>query len=146
MLQEPREGEILDTHTLIDLSGKKDCKYKVGFFFKKTARTGKLAEAWPSSEEENLVRLQDTGTPYERGIPKCLRCKGESEFLACYMSEHLLTASSLPEMGHTSKACTQEEAEIEKPKIKCVICEEEGHRARDCTQVRVDRFACRNCK
>ncbi|KAL8731048.1 MAG: hypothetical protein Q9166_003699 [cf. Caloplaca sp. 2 TL-2023] len=73
---EPREGETLDTHTLIDLSGKKDCKYKVGYFFKKTPRTSKLAEVWPASEEENLARLKDAGVPYERGIPKCLRCKG----------------------------------------------------------------------
>lgn len=80
MLQEPREGEILDTHTLVDLSGKKDCKYKVGYFFKKTPRTEKLAEVWPTSEEENRVRLKDAGAPYERGIPKCLRCKGESAF------------------------------------------------------------------
>ncbi|KAI4264349.1 MAG: hypothetical protein L6R42_000534 [Xanthoria sp. 1 TBL-2021] len=122
---EPREGEILDTHTLVDLSGKKDCKYKVGYFLKKTPRSGKLADVWPSSEEENLIRLKDAGAPYERGIPKCLRCK---------------------EMGHTSKACTQEENEIAKASVKCVICEEDGHRARDCTQVRVDRFACRNCK
>ncbi|KAI4246375.1 MAG: hypothetical protein L6R40_002043 [Gallowayella cf. fulva] len=77
---EPREGEILDTHTLIDLSGKKDCKYKVGYFFKKTPRTGKLAEVWPASEEENLARLEDAGVPYERGIPKCLRCKGETTY------------------------------------------------------------------
>ncbi|CAO1603130.1 hypothetical protein XANCAGTX0491_006723 [Xanthoria calcicola] len=122
---EPREGEVLDTHTLVDLSGKKDCKYKVGYFFKKTPRTEKLADVWPTSEEENLVRLKDAGAPYERGIPKCLRCK---------------------EMGHTAKACTQEETEIDKPSVKCVICQEDGHRARDCTQVRVDRFACRNCK
>ncbi|KAL8842030.1 MAG: hypothetical protein Q9205_005050 [Flavoplaca limonia] len=143
---EPREGEILDTHTLVDLSGKKDCKYKVGYFFKKTARSGKLADAWPSSEEENLVRLQDAGIPYERGIPKCLRCKGKSASLPKRLNQLSLTVCPLQEMGHTSKACTQEENEIEKPKVKCVICEEDGHRARDCTQVRVDRFACRNCK
>ncbi|KAI4092483.1 MAG: hypothetical protein LQ339_007922 [Xanthoria mediterranea] len=126
---EPREGEILDTHTLVDLSGKKDCKYKVGYFFKKTPRTEKLADVWPTSEEENRVRLKDAGAPYERGIPKCLRCK----------------VHPLPEMGHTAKACTQDETEIDKPSVKCVICQEDGHRARDCTQVRVDRFACRNC-
>ncbi|KAL8914060.1 MAG: hypothetical protein Q9172_007165 [Xanthocarpia lactea] len=122
---EPREGEILDTHTLVDLSGKKDCKYKVSYCFKKTPRNGKLAEVWPASEEENLARLKDAGAPFERGITKCLRCK---------------------EMGHSAKACTQEQGEIDKPSIKCAVCEEEGHQARDCTQVRVDRFACRNCK
>ncbi|KAL8859012.1 MAG: hypothetical protein Q9178_004493 [Gyalolechia marmorata] len=72
---EPREGEILDTHTLVDLSGKKDCKYKVSYSFKKTPRNGKLAEVWPASEEENLARLKDAGAPFERGITKCLRCK-----------------------------------------------------------------------
>ncbi|KAL8657231.1 MAG: hypothetical protein Q9226_002126 [Calogaya cf. arnoldii] len=143
---EPRDGEILDTHTLVDLSGKKDCKYKVGYHFKKTPKNTKMADMWPSSEEENLVRLQDAGVPYERGIPKCLRCKGESGFLPKALSEQMLTIRSHLEMGHTSKACTQEEQEIEKPSVKCVICEEDGHRARDCTQVRVDRFACRNCK
>ncbi|KAL8992654.1 MAG: hypothetical protein Q9169_006935 [Polycauliona sp. 2 TL-2023] len=93
---EPREGEILDTLTLVDLSGKKDCKYKVGYFFKKTAPRGKMADVWPSSEDENL-------------------------------------------------ACTQEEVEIEKPSPKCAVCEGD-HLARSCTQARVDRFACRNCK
>ncbi|KAL8780276.1 MAG: hypothetical protein Q9213_006552 [Squamulea squamosa] len=122
---EPRDGEILDTHTLVDLSGKKDCKYKVGYFFKKTPKSGKLVDVWPASEDENLARLKDAGVPYERGIPKCLRCK---------------------EMGHTAKACTQEETAIEKPPVKCGNCDGEGHRARDCTEARVDRFACRNCK
>ena len=28
---------------------------------------------------------------------------------------------------------------------KCVICSGTGHLARDCTEPRVDRFACRNC-
>ena len=79
--KEPREGEILDTHTLVDLSGKKDCKYKVSYCFKKTPRNGKLAEVWPASEEENLARLKDAGAPYERGITKCLRCKGEPGIL-----------------------------------------------------------------
>lgn len=67
-------------------------------------------------------------------------------FLPRGLSERLLTVHLLPEMGHTAKACTQDETEIDKPSVKCVICQEDGHRARDCTQVRVDRFACRNCK
>ncbi|KAL9027474.1 MAG: hypothetical protein Q9196_004011 [Gyalolechia fulgens] len=73
---EPAAGELLDTHTLVNLSGKRDCKYKLGYFFKKTPRTAKMAEGWPSSETENLARLKDAGVPFERGIPKCLRCKG----------------------------------------------------------------------
>ncbi|KAL9004054.1 MAG: hypothetical protein Q9188_003119 [Gyalolechia gomerana] len=73
---EPTTGEVLDTHTLVNLSGKRDCKYKLGYFFKKTPRTAKMAEGWPSSEAENLARLKDAGVPFERGVPKCLRCKG----------------------------------------------------------------------
>ncbi|KAL8671331.1 MAG: hypothetical protein Q9168_004168 [Polycauliona sp. 1 TL-2023] len=92
---ETREGEILDTFTLIDLSGKKDCKYKVGYFFKKTAPRGKMADVWPSSEEENLVRLQDAGVPYERGIPKCLRCKGKSPTTPDEITRQLLTVHPL---------------------------------------------------
>ncbi|KAL8833138.1 MAG: hypothetical protein Q9170_004470 [Blastenia crenularia] len=122
---EPRDGEVLDTHTLVNLSGKRDCKYKMGYFFKKTPRTEKMAEGWPSSEEENLERLKDAGIPYERGIPKCLRCK---------------------EMGHTSKDCKEEPVAREESVLKCFNCDEEGHRTRECKKARVDRFACRNCK
>lgn len=50
------------------------------------------------------------------------------------------------EMGHTSKACPEEVIETERTSIKCVNCDQEGHRARDCPVDRVDRFACRNCK
>ncbi len=36
--------------------------------------------------------------------------------------------------------------EVDRVSVKCVNCEEPGHRARDCTKERHDRFACRNCK
>lgn len=29
--------------------------------------------------------------------------------------------------------------------VKCVNCDELGHRSRDCTTARKDKFACRNC-
>ncbi|KAI4179057.1 MAG: hypothetical protein L6R41_008065 [Letrouitia leprolyta] len=122
---EPQNGELLDTHTLVNLAGKRDCKFKMGYFFKKTPRTAKMAEGWPSSEEENLARLKDAGVPYERGIPKCFRCK---------------------EMGHTGRDCKEERTTVEETVLKCFNCDEEGHRTRDCTAVRVDRYACRNCK
>ncbi|KAL8649289.1 MAG: hypothetical protein Q9210_004492 [Variospora velana] len=111
---EPKDGEVLDTNTLVNLAGKRDCKYKVGYFFKKTPRTAKMAEVWPSSEEENLERLKDAGVPYERGVPKCLRCK---------------------EMGHTGRDCKQERQEFSEVTTKCFNCDEEGHRARDCNPV-----------
>lgn len=48
-------------------------------------------------------------------------------------------------MGHGSKACKQERNTIERVEVKCVNCGNVGHRARDCTEKRRDRFACRNC-
>ncbi|KAL8704445.1 MAG: hypothetical protein Q9201_002403 [Fulgogasparrea decipioides] len=78
---EPMAGELLDTHTLINLAGKRDCKFKVGYFFKKSPRTAKMVAVWPTSDEENLSRLKDAGVPHERGIPKCLRCKVSTQHL-----------------------------------------------------------------
>lgn len=75
-LQEATNGALLDTHTLVNLAGKRDCSYQVGYYFKKEPRSSKLAPLWPKSDEENIERLKDAGVPYERGIPKCLRCKG----------------------------------------------------------------------
>lgn len=72
----PRAGALLDTHTLVNLAGKRDCKFQVGYFLKKAPRTAMLAPLWPKSDAENLERLKNAGVPYERGIPKCLRCKG----------------------------------------------------------------------
>ncbi|KAL8689282.1 MAG: hypothetical protein Q9218_005014 [Villophora microphyllina] len=132
---EPTAGALLDTHTLVNLAGKRDCKYQVGYFFKKAPRTAKLAAVWPSSDAENLERLEDAGVPYERGIPKCLRCKGRRPEL-----------TSQQEMGHTTKACPEEATDFgQQASVKCFNCEEEGHRVRDCPVARVDRFACRNC-
>jgi hypothetical protein len=54
------------------------------------------------------------------------------------------------EPGHPAKYCRQEKTEEEppsdRPTVKCIVCGEDGHRARDCTQERVDPRACRNCK
>ncbi|MCJ1371150.1 hypothetical protein MMC20_002365 [Loxospora ochrophaea] len=114
-----------DTYTLVNLQGKIDCKYQVGFFFSAKPRRANARQGWPSGPEENLERLEDAGLPMDRGIPKCTNCNG---------------------MGHTSKGCREERTEKERVEVKCVNCEEIGHRARDCPKARVDRFACRNCK
>jgi hypothetical protein len=56
-------------------------------------------------------------------------------------------ADDLLELGHTARSCPEEASEItSRIEVKCVNCEEVGHRARDCTTPRVDKFACRNCK
>lgn len=49
------------------------------------------------------------------------------------------------EMGHTSRGCKEERTIIERVEVKCVNCNEAGHRARDCTQPRRDKYGCRNC-
>ncbi|KAL8662652.1 MAG: hypothetical protein Q9202_004517 [Teloschistes flavicans] len=72
----PKPGALFDTHTLVNLAGKRDCQFQVGYFLKKAPRTAMLAPLWPKSDAENLERLKNAGVPYERGIPKCLRCKG----------------------------------------------------------------------
>ncbi|RDW93447.1 putative zinc knuckle transcription factor (CnjB) [Aspergillus mulundensis] len=116
--------ETADCISLIDLQGKLNCTYVVGFFYSPKPQRANLRERWPSSVEENLERLQDAGLPYDRQIPKCGNCG---------------------EMGHTSRGCKEERAVIERVEVKCVNCNEPGHRARDCQQPRVDKFACRNC-
>lgn len=43
------------------------------------------------------------------------------------------------------KSCKEELSVVERVEVKCVNCKQPGHRARDCKEARVDRFACRNC-
>lgn len=50
------------------------------------------------------------------------------------------------EMGHTIRGCSEEALEVDRVGVKCVNCDENGHRARDCPEPRKDKFACRNCK
>ncbi|OJJ49286.1 hypothetical protein ASPZODRAFT_61410, partial [Penicilliopsis zonata CBS 506.65] len=115
-----------DTFSLIDLQGKLDCKYVVGYYFSPKPQRANLRERWPASTEENMERLQNAGIPYDRQIPKCSNCN---------------------EMGHTMRFCKEERAsDYERVEIKCVNCSEVGHRVRDCTQPRrAGNFTCRNC-
>ncbi|KAK2741191.1 hypothetical protein FQN55_008454 [Onygenales sp. PD_40] len=117
------EKEITDCHTLINLQGKLNCKYVIGYYFSDKPQRANLKERWPESPEENLKRLEDAGIPLDRGIPKCSNCG---------------------EMGHTARGCKEERSVIEKVEVKCVNCDGVGHRARDCKEKRVDRFACLN--
>lgn len=52
----------------------------------------------------------------------------------------------LTELGHIRKNCPEDPNEIERPEIKCFLCDSVGHRMRDCTEERVDKFACKNCR
>ena len=61
----------------MDLNGKLDRKYHVGFYFSEKAPRGKMKESWPKSPEENMERLANAGLPVERGIPKCTNCNGK---------------------------------------------------------------------
>lgn len=62
--------------TLINLQGKLDCTYVVGFFTSPKALRNNLRIRWPESPEANLERLEDAGQAYDRHIPKCRNCDG----------------------------------------------------------------------
>jgi hypothetical protein len=115
------------------------------FFFNAKPQRTNLVERWPATPEDNLERLANAGFPYDRQIPKCSNCGGKSRF--SYFSLRTVRLTLEPkEMGHGSKACKQERiATHEKVEVKCVLCQAVGHRARDCTEPRVNKFACRNC-
>ena len=125
------------------MQGELDKKYQVGFYFSPKPRRTNARQGWPSSAEENIERLKDAGLPMERGIPKCGRCGGNADSMAhCSFHADLKT-----EIGHTVRGCPQEPVEnIDRVGVKCVNCDAEGHRARDCPEPRKDKFACRNCK
>ncbi|PGH15290.1 hypothetical protein AJ79_02455 [Helicocarpus griseus UAMH5409] len=118
------EKEITECHSLVNLQGKLNCKYVVGYYFSEKPHRPSLQERWPASPEENLERLANAGIPLDRQIPKCSNCG---------------------QMGHGSRGCPEERSVIEKVEVKCVNCNGVGHRARDCTEKRVDKFSCRNC-
>lgn len=72
-----REQAVSDTHTIVNLQGKIDQKYTVGIQFSAKPRRAKFAEGYPSSPEENLVRLTEAGFPLDRMVPKCANCNRE---------------------------------------------------------------------
>ncbi|MCJ1468002.1 hypothetical protein MMC07_006628 [Pseudocyphellaria aurata] len=119
-----REKEMLPTQTLVNLQGKQDCKYEVGFFYSFKPQRAFFARGWPSSPEENDKRLEDAGLPMERGIPKCQRCS---------------------ELGHIARHCTQPEVPREQVEVKCYYCNGVGHRSRDCPDKEKHQIVCKNC-
>ncbi|KAJ6135334.1 zinc knuckle transcription factor [Penicillium capsulatum] len=114
------DKEAEDVITLIDLQGRLDAKYAVRFSLNDKPRRANLKDRWPADEAENMERLADAGQPFDRHIMKC-------------------------QMGHGSRACKQERVENERLQIKCVNCDEPGHRLRDCPEPRLNKGGCRNC-
>ena len=103
------EKPIPPVLTSVDLQGKIDCKYVVGYFYSREPKRPMMRAGWPTSVEDNESRLQDAGILMDRLVPKCRRCG---------------------EMGHITKACTQDYTPPDQPEIKCLHCGELGHRAR----------------
>ncbi|KAI9932844.1 hypothetical protein MW887_009096 [Aspergillus wentii] len=148
-----------DSISLINLQGKLNCKYVVGFYFSAKPQRANLRERWPESVEENLERLEDAGLPYDRQIPKCANCGGKRRYISSQLCRILMRA----EMGHTARGCKEDRAPIERVEVKysdhkaadcpnprsaegveCKRCNEVGHFAKDCPQADAPR-TCRNC-
>ena len=120
-----KQQEVADTHTIVNLQGKGDQKYAVSIQFGSKPRRPKFSEGWPSSPQENLERLTESGFILARMVPKCDNCG---------------------QMGHTRRKCPEEQVEKEKVVITCVNCNEEGHRSRDCPEARkTGAKACKSC-
>ncbi|KAH9875643.1 hypothetical protein IAQ61_003107 [Plenodomus lingam] len=119
--------ELAANLTIVDLVGNPDRDYVLSFQKFAKPRRVKMAEGWPASPEENMVRLSSAGFVEDRGVPLCGNCG---------------------ELGHVRKHCKQEQPERQshQPEITCVNCHEIGHRARDCNKERLNPHACRNCK
>ncbi|CAK3951672.1 DNA-binding HEXBP [Lecanosticta acicola] len=120
-----KEQELSAAHTIINFQGKPDMKYVVSIQWSDKPKRAKFAEGWPSSTEENLLRLAEAGFIVDSLVPKCSNCN---------------------EYGHISKDCEQDKNEAAKVIISCANCSEEGHRARDCANPRKSgKKGCRNC-
>lgn len=97
------------------------------------------------------------------GLAAPRRISNDSKTLACLWTVAFLNAldamvsvksppssralTRFAELGHVARACPEEASEVtDRVQVKCVNCDEIGHRVRDCPTPRVDKFACRNCK
>ncbi|QUC23106.1 uncharacterized protein UV8b_07347 [Ustilaginoidea virens] len=119
------ERQLVNVFTNMDLQGNTGKKYSISYRFSEKPERPRERETWPSSREEILNRLEDAGDVVDSGLRRCNNCG---------------------EVGHLSKACTQEREEKKtQPAITCHNCGADGHRVRDCPEPRVDKFACRNC-
>lgn len=86
----PQEKDVGDCISLINLQGKLNCKYVVGFYFSAKPQRANLRDRWPATPEENLERLADAGFPYDRQIPKCGNCGGKWRSSASKGDSHII--------------------------------------------------------
>lgn len=106
------EKGLVTTLTNMDLQGNLMRKYTVTYRFSDQPLRERDRPLWPSSAEDNLERLKNSGEVVPLGIPKCRNCD---------------------ELGHIAKSCPQEKVELQsRNEIKCYNCEGVGHRVRDC--------------
>ena len=100
------EKELALTYTNMDLQGNLDKKFSVSWRLSPHHQRPKEKDAWPTTPDENLVRLQDAGEPVDRGIPKCSNCEN---------------------LGHTKRNCPEEKQELtDRAEVKCFNCEAIG--------------------
>jgi hypothetical protein len=97
-----KEQDISNTHTIIDLQGEQGQKFVVSFQFSNKPKRAKFAEGWPSTPEENLTRLTESGFVVDSFAIICRRCD---------------------EVGHTSATCEQEKVVVAST-ITCANCNE----------------------
>lgn len=125
-----RKKELFTTQTLVNIQGKIDCTYEVGFYFSDKPQRKSAKEGWPESAKENLERLKDAGIPMDRGIPKCSRCNGKSWIFQlsprrlCQKVRNFDADLYFTELGHTVKGCKEEPEELIRVAVKCANCDE----------------------
>ncbi|KAK5735184.1 hypothetical protein LTR17_008352 [Elasticomyces elasticus] len=106
-----KQQEVGKTHTIVNFQGKEDQEYVVSIQFSAKPRRAAMADSYPSSPEDNLVRLAKAGFPMSNNLQICRNCE---------------------EVGHTSFKCEADKREVERPTPTCQVCSETGHYSRDC--------------
>lgn len=69
-----KQQEVSDTMTIVNLQGVPGQEFVVSFQFSVKPRRAKLAEGWPSSQEENVERLASAGFVMDGFVLKCRNC------------------------------------------------------------------------
>ncbi|KAK4973438.1 hypothetical protein LTR42_005424 [Elasticomyces elasticus] len=93
-----KQQEVGKTHTIVNFQGKEDQEYVVSIQFSAKPRRAAMAESYPSSPEDNLVRLAKAGFPMSNNLTICRNCE---------------------EVGHPSSKCEADKREVEKPTPTC---------------------------